>query len=116
VVGDSVLLDDRPAVGRIAALYEALARVTPSPVVGFNRAVALGMAFGPDTGLRHVDALVTELSLRAYHLLPSERADLLAKLGRVDEARAELERGAVLTPNARERDLLLARAGALGRP
>jgi predicted RNA polymerase sigma factor len=101
---------------RIAAVYEALARVTPSPVIELNLAVALGMAFGPETGLRHVDALVTEPSLRAYHLLPSVRADLLTKLGRVDEARAELERAAVLTANARERHLLLARAAALGRP
>ena len=100
---------------RIAALYEALARVTPSPVIELNRAVALGMAFGPEIGLRHVDALVTEPSLRAYQLLPSVRADLLTKLGRVDEARAELERAAVLSANARERDLLLARAAALGR-
>jgi RNA polymerase sigma-70 factor (ECF subfamily) len=74
------------------------------------------MAFGPKTGLRHVDALVTEPLLRAYHLLLSVRSDLLTKLGRVDEARAELERAAVLTANARERDLLLARAAALGRP
>ncbi len=98
---------------RIAALYEALARVSPSPVVELNRAVALGMAFGPETGLHHVDALVAEPTLRGYHLLPSVRADLLAKLGRRDEARSELERAAALTANERERDLLRARAAAL---
>jgi RNA polymerase sigma-70 factor (ECF subfamily) len=91
---------------------QALARVTPSPAIELNRAVAPGMAFGPETGLRHVDALVTEPSLRADHLLPSVRADLLTKLGR----RAELERAAVLTADARERDLLPAPAAALGRP
>jgi RNA polymerase sigma-70 factor (ECF subfamily) len=85
-------------------------------VIELNRAVALGMAFGPETGLRHVDALVTEPSLRAYHLLSERARDLLTKLGRVDEARVEVERAAVLTANARERDLLLARAAALGRP
>ena len=79
-----------------------------------NRAVALAMAFGPAAGLELVDALTSEPSLRAYHLLPSVRGDLLAKLGRVDEARAEFERAAALTRNARERALLLARAAACG--
>jgi predicted RNA polymerase sigma factor len=95
---------------RIAALYERLATVAPSPVVELNRAVAIGMAFGPQAGLDLVDALVSEPSLRDYHLLPSVRADLLAKVGRVAEARPEFERAASLTRNARERELLLARA------
>jgi RNA polymerase sigma factor (sigma-70 family) len=95
---------------RIAALYAALAQLMPSPVVELNRAVALGMAFGPQVGLELVDALTAEPSLQSYHLLPSVRADLLAKLGRFDEARVELERAASLTRNARERDLLLRRA------
>jgi RNA polymerase sigma factor (sigma-70 family) len=99
---------------RIAALYEALARLAPSPVVELNRAVALAMAFGPAVGLELVDALTSEPSLRAYHLLPTVRGDLLVKLGRVDEARAEFERAAALTRNARERQLLLARAAACG--
>ncbi|WP_437894495.1 RNA polymerase sigma factor [Sorangium sp. So ce124] len=97
---------------RIAALYAALAQVTPSPVVELNRAVALSMAFGPAAGLAVVDALTSERSLEGYHLLPSVRGDLLAKLGRLDEARVELERAASLTRNTRERDLLLARAAA----
>ncbi|WP_437740677.1 RNA polymerase sigma factor [Sorangium sp. So ce1504] len=97
---------------RIAALYAALAQVAPSPVVELNRAVALSMAFGPAAGLAVVDALTSERSLESYHLLPSVRGDLLAKLGRLDEARAEFERAASLTRNARERDLLLARAAA----
>jgi len=97
----------------IAALYAALAQLTPSPVVELNRAVALGMAFGPEVGLELVDALTSEPSLRHYHLLPSVRADLLAKLGRFDEARVELERAASLTRNARERELLLARAATM---
>jgi RNA polymerase sigma factor (sigma-70 family) len=95
---------------RIAALYEALARVAGSPVVELNRAVAVGMAFGPEVGLQSVDALVADGSLHRYHLLPSVRGDLLAKLERWDEARAEFERAAAMTHNARERDLLLARA------
>ncbi len=98
---------------RIAALYAALAQLSPSPVVELNRAVALGMAFGPEVGLELVDALTSEPSLEHYHLLPSVRADLLAKLGRFDEARVELERAASLTRNARERDLLLGRAAAM---
>jgi predicted RNA polymerase sigma factor len=96
--------------GRIAALYEALAQLAPSPVVELNRAVALSMAFGPATGLELVDQLVDEPSLRDYHLLPSVRADMLMKLGRRAEARRELERAASLTRNSRERTLLLARA------
>ncbi len=97
---------------RIAALYEALAELAPSPVVELNRAVALGMAFGPASGLELVDQLTSEPSLKAYHLLPSVRGDLLAKLGRHDEARAEFERAASLTRNARERALLLERAAS----
>jgi predicted RNA polymerase sigma factor len=100
---------------RIAALYEALAQLTPSPIVELNRAVALAMAFGPAAGLELVDALTSEPALAGYHLLPSVRGDLLTKLGRFDEARAELERAAALTRNARERDLLLARAAACAR-
>jgi RNA polymerase sigma-70 factor (ECF subfamily) len=97
---------------RIAALYDALVQLVPSPVVELNRAVALGMAFGPEAGLELVDALVSEPALEGYHLLPSVRGDLLAKLGRFDEARAEFERAAALTRNARERRLLLDRAAA----
>jgi RNA polymerase sigma factor (sigma-70 family) len=95
---------------RIAALYAALAERMPSPVVELNRAVAVAMAFGPAAGLQIVDALTSEASLANYHLLPSVRADFLAKLGRMDEARAEFERAAALTRNTRERDLLLGRA------
>jgi RNA polymerase sigma factor (sigma-70 family) len=98
---------------RIAALYDALAQLAPSPVVELNRAVALGMAFGPQAGLDLVNALTTEPSLKGYHLLSSVRGDLLEKLGRVDEARAEFERAASLTQNARERRLLLDRAAAV---
>ena len=101
---------------RIAALYDALAQLMPSPVVELNRAVAVGMAFGPAAGLELVDALVSEPALKTYHFLPSARGDLLEKLGRSDEARAEFERAASLTQNARERDLLLARAAACVRP
>lgn len=97
---------------RIAALYDALVQLAPSPVVALNRAVAVGMAFGPASGLELVDALITEPSLRSYHLLPSVRADLLAKLGRSDEARAEFERAASMTRNARERALLFQRAAS----
>jgi RNA polymerase sigma-70 factor (ECF subfamily) len=100
---------------RIAELYEALARLTPSPVVELNRAVAVAMAFGPAAGLELVDALTAEPALRSYHLLPSVRGDLLAKLGRFDEARAECARAASLTRNARERELLLERAAAYAR-
>ena len=95
---------------RIAALYGALAQRTPSPVVELNRAVAVSMAFGPEAGSRIVDALTAEPSLANYHLLPAVRGDLLAKLGRADEARAEFTRAASLTKNARERALLLERA------
>ena len=98
---------------RIAALYEALAQLTPSPVVELNRAVAVGMAFGPEVGLELADALTSNTSLKSYHLLPAVRADFLTKLGRVDEARTELERAASLTRNVRERDLLLQRARSL---
>ena len=100
---------------RIAALYDALAQLMPSPVVELNRAVAVGMAFGPAAGLELVDALTAEPSLRTYHFLPSARGDLLAKLGRLEEARSEFERAASLTQNARERDLLLERAAACSR-
>jgi len=95
---------------RIAALYDALAQVMPSPVVELNRAVAVGMAFGPAAGLEIADSLLEEPAMQGYHLLPSVRADLLAKLGRVEEARAEWMRAAGLAGNARERELLLARA------
>jgi RNA polymerase sigma factor (sigma-70 family) len=97
---------------RIAALYDALAQLAPSPVVDLNRAVALSMVFGPAAGLEIVDALVAEPALATYHLLPSVRGDLLAKLGRADEARAEFKRAASLTRNGRERSLLLERAAA----
>ena len=97
---------------RIAALYDALAQLIPSPVVELNRAVAVAMAFGPAAGLELVDALRSEPALEDYHLLPSVRGDLLAKLGRKEEARAEFERAAAMTRNARERDLLLERASA----
>jgi RNA polymerase sigma-70 factor (ECF subfamily) len=95
---------------RIASLYDALARLAPSPVVELNRAVAHAMAYGPAAGLALADALVEEPTLKAYHLLPSVRGDLLARLGRGREARAEFERAAALTRNARERALLLERA------
>jgi RNA polymerase sigma factor (sigma-70 family) len=97
---------------RIAALYARLAHVAPSPVVELNRAVACAMAFGPQAGLALVDALADAPALRDYHLLPSVRGDLLAKLGRHDEARAEFERAAGLARNAREADLLRRRAEA----
>ena len=97
---------------RIAALYDALAQLMPSPIVDLNRAVAVGMAFGPAAGLDLADALVAEPSLKSYHLLPAVRGDLLAKLGRFAEARTEFERAASLTRNARERDLLLSRAAS----
>jgi RNA polymerase sigma factor (sigma-70 family) len=100
---------------RIVALYDALAELTPSAVVELNRAVAVGMAFGPAAGLELVDALASEPNLRTYHFLPSVRGDLLVKLGRTEEARAEFERAAALTQNARERELLLRRAAACAR-
>ncbi|MBE9915508.1 RNA polymerase sigma factor [Paenibacillus donghaensis] len=99
---------------RIAALYEALARKAPSLIVELNRAVAISMAFGPSFGLQIVDELNTEPSLTGYHLLPSVRGDLLAKLGRYDEARTEFERAASMTRNTRERELLLQRATECG--
>jgi RNA polymerase sigma factor (sigma-70 family) len=100
---------------RIAALYATLAEVVPSPVVELNRAMAVAMASGPAAGLAIVDALTAEPALAGYHLLPSVRGDLLAKLGRFAEARAEVERAASLTRNGRERDLLMARAEALSK-
>ncbi|HEX2095112.1 MAG TPA: RNA polymerase sigma factor [Longimicrobiaceae bacterium] len=100
---------------RIAALYDALGQIAPSPVVELNRAVALAMAYGPAVGLEHVDRLVSEPSLQGYHLLPSVRGDFLARLGRPEEARTEFERAAALTRNARERDLLLGRAAECAR-
>ena len=99
---------------RIAALYDALAQLAPSPVVDLNRAVALSMAFGPAAGLELVDRLTSEPSLKTYHLLSAVRGDLLSKLGRHDEARTEFKRAASLTRNVRERDLLLRRAAACG--
>jgi RNA polymerase sigma factor (sigma-70 family) len=98
---------------RIAALYDALAQLAPSPVVELNRAVAVAMAFGPEAGLEIVDALRDEPALQGYHLLPSVRGDLLAKLGRAGEARAELKHAADLTRNERERAMLLERAANL---
>ncbi len=98
---------------RIAALYDALAQIAPSPIVELNRAVAVTMAFGPEAGLEIVDALLAEPSLAQYHLLPSVRGDFLAKLGRRAEARTEFERAAALTRNGRERELLLGRAAEL---
>ncbi|WP_323742049.1 RNA polymerase sigma factor [Salinibacillus xinjiangensis] len=95
---------------RIAALYEALSRVAPSPIVELNRAVAISMAFGPSFGLQIVDKLSAEPSLKGYHLLHSVRGDLLVKLGRFDEARTEFERSAAMTQNAREKMLLRNRA------
>ena len=101
---------------RIVALYDGLAALVPSPVVELNRAVAVAMAFGPAAGLELVDALADEPSLAGYHLLPAARGDLLDKLGRFDEARAEFARAASLTRNAREQKVLLDRAAACGRP
>jgi predicted RNA polymerase sigma factor len=97
---------------RIVALYDGLAQLLPSPVVQLNRAVAIGMAFGPEAALELVDALVSEPALQGYHLLPTVRGDLLAKLGRDDEARAEFDRAASLTQNTRERAVLLERMAA----
>ena len=96
----------------IAALYDALSALTPSPVIELNRAVAVSMAFGPAAALEIVEKLMREPSLKEYHLLPSVRGDFLAKLGRYAEARAEFERAARMTRNAREKDLLLERAAA----
>jgi predicted RNA polymerase sigma factor len=99
---------------RIARLYDLLARLTPTPVVELNRAVAHGMAFGPAAGLALVDELGSEPALRDYHLLPSVRGELLVELGRPGEARGEFERAAELATNERERALLQARAAACG--
>ncbi|HET9516019.1 MAG TPA: RNA polymerase sigma factor [Gemmatimonadales bacterium] len=99
--------------GRVAALYDALAQVSPSPIVDLNRAVAVGMAFGAEAGLEIVERLTADPALKSYHLLPAVRADFLIKLGRVDEARAELEQAASLTRNSRERTLLQERAERL---
>ena len=107
---------DQTDWAQIVALYDALAVVAPSPVVELNRAVAVGMAFGPEAGLEIVDALRSEPSLANYHWLPSVRGDLLAKLGRNDEARAEFERAADMTRNAREREVLMALAHAITKP
>jgi RNA polymerase sigma factor (sigma-70 family) len=101
---------------RISALYSELAQLTPSPIVDLNRAVAVGLADGPQAGLELINALAAEPSLQGYHLLPGVRGDLLMKLGRMDEARPEFERAASLTCNARERKLLLERAQACGEP
>jgi RNA polymerase sigma factor (sigma-70 family) len=101
---------------RIAALYDALTQLAPSPVVELNRAVAVAMAFGPAAGLEIADGLREVAQLKGYHLLPAVRGDLLRKLGRHDEARAEFERAAALTRNARERALLLGRADACASP
>jgi predicted RNA polymerase sigma factor len=101
---------------RIASLYAALAQLSPSPIVELNRAVAVGMALGPQAGLALVDELASDPSLKNYHLLPSVRGDLLAKLDRWDEARTEFEAAAALTRNARERILLLERARAASPP
>jgi RNA polymerase sigma factor (sigma-70 family) len=97
---------------RIAALYDALAQLMPSPIVELNRAVAVAMAFGPSAGLEIIDAIASEPSLKAYHLLPSVRGDFLFKLGRFAEALAEFQRAASLTHNTREREFLLGRAQA----
>ncbi len=100
---------------RIVALYEVLGRVAPSPIVELNRAVAVSRAIGPAEGLAIADALTAEPSLKAYHLLPAVRGDLLDQLGRLEEARAEFERAAALTRNAREREVLLARSASSSR-
>src|SRR5262249_35925979 len=98
----------------ITALYDELARLSPSPVVELNRAVAVSMAYGPAAGLELADQLAAQGVLRSYHLLPSVRGDLLARLGRYQEARGEFERAATLTQNRRESRLLLDRAAACG--
>jgi predicted RNA polymerase sigma factor len=100
---------------RIAALYEELFRIKPTPVIALNHAVAIGMARGPEAGLAAVDALGAEPQLAEYHFLPSARAEFLEKLGRFDEARAEFERAATLAQNARQKERLLTRAAACER-
>jgi predicted RNA polymerase sigma factor len=97
---------------RIVALYDALAQLMPSPIVELNRAVAVGMAFGPEAGLELVDAVAGEPALRDYHLLPAARGDLLVRMGRNAEARAEFERAASLTQQERERAALIERMAA----
>jgi predicted RNA polymerase sigma factor len=101
--------------GRIVEFYDELARIAPSPVVELNRAVALSMAYGPAAGLEVTDELNQEPSLMSYHLLPAVRGDLLAKLSRFEEARAEFERAASLTRNMREQEVLLRRAEKCAR-
>jgi predicted RNA polymerase sigma factor len=101
---------------RIVTLYEALSTLTPSPVIELNRAVALGMAYGPPAGLALLDALAADPALQESHLLPSLRGDLLARIGRLDEARAEFQRAASLSPGSAERTLLLDRARACAGP
>jgi RNA polymerase sigma factor (sigma-70 family) len=101
---------------RIAQVYAQLAEINPSPVVELNRAVAVGMAEGPAAGLAIIDRIADDKSLRNYHWLPSVRGDLLAKLGRNEEAKSEFERAAMLAGNAREKELLMERAAAMGRP
>jgi RNA polymerase sigma-70 factor, ECF subfamily len=101
---------------RIVELYQELAALAPSPIVELNRAVAVGMADGPEAGLELVDSLMDEPSLKRYHLLPSVRGDFLKKLGRLQEARREFERAASLTRNARERELLVRRVQECGKP
>src|SRR2546421_5808462 len=107
------LAPTEPEVHGLVALYAALGQLLPPPVIELNRAVALGMAFGPAAGLEVVDTLQADPALEGYHLLPSVRGDLLAKLGRFEEARAEFQRAADLTQNVRERDLLLKRMEAM---
>ena len=99
---------------RIAALYDGLAQISPSPVIELNRAVAYSQAFGPAAGLEILEPLRDDPALKSYHLLPAVRADFLAKLGRREEARAELQVAAQLTSNTKERRLLEERAGRLG--
>ena len=101
---------------QIADLYAELGQATPSPVIELNRAVAVGMAFGPQAGLDIVDTLVSAPHLKNYHLLPAVRGDFLIKLGRLEEARREIERAASLTRNERERALLMERAKKCGKP
>jgi len=99
---------------RIAALYDALAQLTPSPVVELNRAMAVAMAYGPKAGLEVVDALADDPALRSYYLLPNVRGDLLFRLGRLPEARSEFERAAELAPNERQKQVLLSRVASCG--
>ena len=102
----------RPTGSGIVALYDALAQLMPSPIVELNRAVGVGMAFGPEAGLELVDSVAGEPALRDYHLLPAARGDLLVKMGRNAEARAEFERAASLTQHVRERAVLIERMAA----